>query len=66
MHIGLTQLNARCSYSPCQAAEDLIAGFPPIKSEAEFAQIRLELLAAAVIGSQQERFQVADGLVQPV
>ena len=60
------QLGTRCSDSSCQAQEDLIAGFSAIEAEAELVQIRLKLRAAAVIGSQQERFQVADGFVQPV
>ena len=64
--IGLTQLDTRCSYSPCEAAEDLIAGFPPIKPKAEFVQVRLELPAVTVIRAEQERFQVADGFVQPM
>ena len=66
MLIGLTQLDTRCSYSPCQTVEDLIAGFSAIEAEAELVQIRLKLRAATVIGSQQERFQVADGFVQPM
>ena len=60
------QLGTRCSDGSCQAQEDLIAGFSAIEAEAELVQIRLKLRAAAVIGSQQERFQVADGFVQPV
>ena len=64
--IGLTQLGTRCSDGSCQAHEDLIAGFSAIEAEAELVQIRLKLCAAAVIGSQQERFQVADGFVQPM
>ena len=61
MLIGLTQLGARCGDSSRQAAEDLIAGFSAIEAEAELVQIRLKLRAAAVIGAEQERFQVADG-----
>ena len=64
--IGLTQLSARCGDGSCQTHEDLIAGFSAIEAEAELVQIRLKLRAAAVIGSQQERFQVADGFVQPM
>ena len=64
--IGLTQLGTRCGYSPCEADEYLIASFPPIKPEAEFVQVRLKLLAAAVISAEQDRFQVTDGFVQPV
>ena len=64
--IGLTQLGTRCGDGPCEAAEDLIAGFSAIEAEAELVQIRLKLRAAAVIGTEQERFQVADGFVQPV
>ena len=64
--IGLTQLCTRCSDSSCQAQEDLIAGFSAIEAEAELVQVRLKLRAATVIGSQQERFQVADGFVQPM
>ena len=59
------QLGTRCSDGPCQAQEDLIAGFSAIEAEAELVQIGLKLCAAAVIGSQQERLQVADGFVQP-
>ena len=66
MLIGLMQLSARCSDGSWQAQEDLIAGFSAIETEAELVQIRLKLCAAAVIGSQQERFQVADGFVQPM
>ena len=64
--IGLMQLGTRCSDGSCQAHEDLIAGFSAIEAEAELVQVRLKLCAATVIGSQQERFQVADGFVQPV
>ena len=60
------QLGARCSDSSCQAQEDLIAGFSAIEAEAELVQVRLKLRAATVIGSQQECFQVADSLVQPM
>ena len=60
------QLGTRYSDGSCQAGEDLIAGFPAIEAEAEFVQIRLKLRAAAVIRAEQERFQVADGFVQPV
>ena len=63
--IGLTQQTTRCSDGSCQAQEDLIAGFSAIEAEAELVQIGLKLCAAAVIGSQQERLQVADGFVQP-
>ena len=66
MLIGLTQQTTRCSDGSCEAAEDLIAGFSAIEAEAELVQIGLKLCAAAVIGSQQERFQVADGFVQPM
>ena len=66
MLIGLTQQSTRCGGASCQAHEDLIAGFSAIETEAELVQIRLKLRAAAVIGSQQECFQVADGFVQPM
>ena len=66
MLIGLTQQTTRCSDGSCEAAEDLIAGFSAIEAEAELVQVRLKLRAATVIGSQQERFQVADGFVQPM
>ena len=59
-------LCTRCSDGSCQTHEDLIAGFPAIEAEAELIQVRLKLLAATVIGSQQECFQVADGFVQPM
>ena len=64
--IGLTQLSARCGDGSCQAPEDLIAGFSAIEVEAELVQIGLKLCAATVVSSQQERFQVADGFVQPM
>ena len=64
--IGLMQLCTRCSDSSCQAQEDLIAGFSAIEAEAELIQVRLKLCAAAVISAEQERFQVADGFVQPM
>ena len=64
--IDLMQLDTRCSDGFCEAAEDLISGFSAIEAEAELVQVRLKLCAATVIGSQQERFQVADGFVQPV
>ena len=60
------QLGTRCSDGFCEAAEDLISGFSAIEAEAELVQVRLKLCAATVIGSQQERFQVADGFVQPM
>ena len=60
------QLDTRCSDGSCQAQEDLIAGFSAIEAEAELVQIGLKLCAATVVSSQQERFQVADGFVQPV
>ena len=44
----------------------MIAGFSAIEAEAELVQIGLKLCAATVVSSQQERFQVADGIVQPV
>ena len=66
MLIGLTQQTTRCSYGPCHANKDLISGFSAIEAEAELIQVRLKLLAATVIGSQQECFQVADGFVQPM
>ena len=56
----------RCSNGSCQAHEDLIAGFSAIEAEAELVQIRLKLCAATVIYAEQERFQVADGFVQPM
>ena len=64
--IGLTQLGTRCSDGSCQAHKDLISGFSAIEAEAELVQIGLKLYAAAVIYAEQERFQVADSLVQPV
>ena len=64
--IGLIQLGTRCSDGSCEAAEDLISGFSAIEAEAELVQIGLKLCAAAVISAEQERFQVADGFVQPV
>ena len=66
MLIGLTQLGTRCSDGSCQAQEDLIAGFSAIETEAELVQIGLKLCAATVVSSQQKRFQVADGFVQPM
>ena len=60
------QLGRRCSDGSCQTNKDLISGFSAIEAEAELVQIGLKLRAAAVIGSQQERFQVADGFVQPM
>ena len=63
--IGLMQLGTRCGDGFCEAAEYLISGFSAIEAEAELVQIGLKLCAAAVIGSQQERLQVADGFVQP-
>ena len=60
------QLGTRCSDGSCQAQEDLIAGFPAIETEAELVQVRLKLRAATVVSFQQERFQVADGFVQPM
>ena len=62
--IGLMQLATRCGNSPCEACEDLIAGFSAIEAETKFVQIRLKLRAAAVISANQERLQVADGFVQ--
>ena len=59
------QLGTRCSDGSCQAHEDLIAGFSAIEAEAELVQVRLKLLAATMVSSQQECFQVADSLVQP-
>ena len=64
--IGLMQLGTRCSDGSCQAQEDLIAGFSAIEAEVELVQIGLKLCAAAVVSSQQKRFQVADSLVQPM
>ena len=61
--IGLTQLSARCGDGSCQTHEDLIAGFSAIEAEAELIQVRLKLLAAAVICAEQKRFQVADGFM---
>ena len=63
--IGLMQLCKRCSDGSCQAHKDLIAGFSAIEAEAELIQVRLKLCAAAMIRAEQERFQVADGFVQP-
>ena len=60
------QLGTRCSDGSCEAAEDLISGFSAIEAEAELIQVRLKLCAAAVISAEQERFQVADGFVQPM
>ena len=60
------QLGTRCSDGSCEAAEDLISGFSAIEAEAELVQIGLKLCAATVVSSQQERFQVADGFVQPM
>ena len=64
--IGLMQLGTRCSDGSCQAHENLISGFSAIEAEAELVQVRLKLLAAAVISAEQKRFQVADGFVQPM
>ena len=64
--IGLTQQATRCSDSSCQTREDLIAGISAIEAEAELIQVRLKLLAAAVICAEQKRFQVTDGFVQPM
>ena len=60
------QPDTRCSGGSCQANKDLISGFSAIEAEAELIQIRLKLRAAAVICAEQERFQVADGFVQPL
>ena len=60
------QPSARCGDGSCQTHEDLIAGFSAIEAEAELVQIGLKLCAATVVSSQQERFQVADGFVQPM
>lgn len=64
--IGLTQQATRCSDSSCQTREDLIAGISAIEAEAELVQVCLKLLAATMVSSQQERFQVADSLVKPM
>ena len=66
MLIGLTQQPASCSDSSCQTHEDLIAGISAIEAEAELIQVRLKLLAAAVIRAEQERLQITDGFVQPM
>ena len=66
MHIGLMQLGTRCSDGSYQAYEDLIVGFSAIEAEAKFVQVRLKMCAATVISAEQERFQVADGFVQPM
>lgn len=66
MLIGLMQPGTRCSDGSCQAQEDLISGFSAIEAEAKFVQVRLKMCAATVISAKQERFQVADGFVQPV
>ena len=60
------QLGTRCSYGPCQAHKDLISGFSAIEADTELVQVRLKMCAATVISAEQERFQVADGFVQPV
>ena len=60
------QLGTRCSDGSCQAHKDLIAGFSAIEAEAKFVQVRLKMCAATVISAEQERFQVADGFVQPM
>ena len=64
--IGLMQLGTRCSDGSYQTHEYLIAGFSAIEAEAELVQVCLKLLAATMVSFQQERFQVADGFVQPV
>ena len=66
MLIGLTQQTTRCSDGSCQTQEDLIADFSTIEAEAELIQVRLKLLAAAVIRAEQERLQITDGFVQPM
>ena len=60
------QLDTRCSDGPCQADKDLISSFSTIEAEAKFVQVRLKMCAATVISAEQERFQVADGFVQPM
>ena len=40
--------------------------FSTIEAEAELIQVRLKLLAAAVIRAEQERLQITDGFVQPM
>ena len=59
------QLGTRCSDGSYQTHEYLIAGFSAIEAEAELVQVCLKLLAATMVSSQRERFQVADSLVQP-
>ena len=60
------QLGTRCSDGSFQAHEDLISGLSAIGAEAELIQVRLKLLAAAMICAEQKCFQVADGFVQPM
>ena len=63
--IVLTQQGTRCSYGPGESGKQLRAHTTAVEPEAEFVQVQLVILAAAMICSKKKSFEVTDGGVQP-
>ena len=66
MLIDLTQQSARCSNSPGEAEKQLICGVPAVEAEAELIHVALQMNTSAVVGSQQEGLEIADGHMEPM
>lgn len=58
--IVLTQPGTRCGHSPGKARKQLSAYTTVVETEAEFVQIGLVTLAAAMISTENKCLEVAD------
>ncbi len=66
MHIGLTQEDTGCSDSASELGKQLVDSAPVAEAEAELIEIRLKLGTTAMLSTQEEGFEIADRLVQPL
>ena len=66
MLIDLTQQGTRCGNSPGKAEEQLISCVSAVETEAELIHITLQMNTSAVVGSQQERLEIADCGMKPM
>lgn len=66
MHIGLTQQNTRCGDSTCESGKQQVDGAPAVETKTKFIEVRLEYRTTAMVSTQEEGFEVADRLVQPL
>ncbi len=65
MCISALVSNSGNSDSPRRSGKKLVGGVPAVEAEAVFIQVALEVHTPSMVGSDQERFRIAQCLVQP-